>query len=233
MRLATPVGGEVWSGHRRIQWQTLTPAADVARVRAEVRVAESGEPVASMAAEGNPGELAWDTSEISNGRYCVRLSAFDADGALVGEDMGDPFTVRNRGKLVTRRRVVAAVPIAALGLLWWHPWRPRAVSAGDVEADPDAYLGTTARVRFHVVSSRATDEVIFLNASTDAYDKDFTATIFPEDLAAFRDAGIDDPIAHYYGKTVEVWGTVEWFHGPEIVLKSPEQIRVVGWWEVW
>lgn len=47
--------------------------------------------------------------------------------------------------------------------------------------------------------------------------------------ARFREAGIDDPAAHFQGKTVRVRGTVVMKEGwPYIEVDNPAQIEVVG-----
>jgi endonuclease YncB( thermonuclease family) len=54
---------------------------------------------------------------------------------------------------------------------------------------------------------------------------DFIVTIAPEDMANFRNDGIDP--RDYVGKTIRVRGIVQQFNGPEIEIAIPKQIEVV------
>ncbi|MGN6515460.1 MAG: thermonuclease family protein, partial [Rhizomicrobium sp.] len=75
------------------------------------------------------------------------------------------------------------------------------------------------RVESAAVKSRG-----YLNFGDD-WKNDFTATIAPDDMKAFRAAGID--LETYPGKIVRVRGVVEWHNGPEIEIASPSDIEVV------
>ncbi|MBV9331343.1 MAG: hypothetical protein JOZ55_07305 [Alphaproteobacteria bacterium] len=61
----------------------------------------------------------------------------------------------------------------------------------------------------------------FLDFGPHYPNENFTAVIFSSTASAFGD------ISAYYGKRVEVTGTVRLFHGrPEIVLETPRQLKV-------
>ncbi|MGD0193059.1 MAG: thermonuclease family protein [Rhizomicrobium sp.] len=64
----------------------------------------------------------------------------------------------------------------------------------------------------------------YLDFGTD-WHRDFTATISPEDLKSFREAGVDPE--SYEGKTVLVRGWVEKLRRPEIEVAVPEDIEVL------
>jgi len=64
----------------------------------------------------------------------------------------------------------------------------------------------------------------YLDFGTD-WSRDFTAVISPEDMKAFRQAGIDPE--SYEGKTVRLRGWVESRHRPEIEVAVPEDIEVL------
>ena len=67
------------------------------------------------------------------------------------------------------------------------------------------------------VSAKGTE---FLNFGDRYPNQDFTVVIFARSAA-----GIGD-IAHFYGKRVDVTGTVELYRGrPEIIVNEPAQIR--------
>ena len=57
------------------------------------------------------------------------------------------------------------------------------------------------------------------------WSRDFSATISPEDMKSFRQAGIDPE--SYAGKTVRVRGWVERLRRPEIEIAVPEDIEVL------
>jgi DNA/RNA endonuclease YhcR with UshA esterase domain len=69
----------------------------------------------------------------------------------------------------------------------------------------------------------------FLNSEADFKDdKNFTVFIPKEALEKFAKAKIEDPAAHYKGKTVRVTGTVTLYRDkPQIKVEDPEQIKVV------
>ena len=70
---------------------------------------------------------------------------------------------------------------------------------------------------------------VFLNSEENYQDaKNFTVFLDKEALAKFKKAKIDDPAAHYKGKTVRVTGTVKLYRDkPEIAVAEPDQVQVV------
>lgn len=68
------------------------------------------------------------------------------------------------------------------------------------------------------VSAKGTE---FLNFGDPYPNQDFTAVVFARSAASIGD------IARYYGKRVDVTGTVALYRGrPEIIVNDPGQIRV-------
>ena len=67
------------------------------------------------------------------------------------------------------------------------------------------------------VSAKGTE---FLNFGDRYPDQDFTVVIFA------RSAGAIGDVAKYYGRRIDVAGTIELYRGkPEIVVNAPNQIR--------
>jgi DNA/RNA endonuclease YhcR with UshA esterase domain len=67
------------------------------------------------------------------------------------------------------------------------------------------------------VSAKGTE---FLNFGDRYPDQDFTVVIFARSAGAFGD------VAKYYGRRIDVAGTIELYRGkPEIVVSVPNQIR--------
>ena len=78
------------------------------------------------------------------------------------------------------------------------------------------------------VKSTGGKDVCFLNSEADYKDdKNFTVFIPEETLEKFKKAKIDDPRAHFKGKTVQVTGTVTLYREkPQIKVEEPDQIKV-------
>ena len=79
------------------------------------------------------------------------------------------------------------------------------------------------------IKDRNGNDMVFLNSMKNFRDDDnFTVVIFAEALAKFRKAEIKAPAEHYRDKKVRVTGGIELRRGkPQIILKSPERIRIV------
>jgi len=87
------------------------------------------------------------------------------------------------------------------------------------------YLGKIKRVSGKIISTYYSGKALFLNYGDD-YKRDFTVVIFTEDLDSFTKAGID-PENFYNNKESIVTGRIKAFNGPEIVVRGPEQIKIV------
>ena len=84
-------------------------------------------------------------------------------------------------------------------------------------------------LQMEVKSASLVKGVCFLNSQENFKDdKNFTIFIDKEALEKFKEAKIDDPSAHYKGKTVQVKGKIILYRDrPEIKLSGPEAITVV------
>jgi hypothetical protein len=71
---------------------------------------------------------------------------------------------------------------------------------------------------------------IYLDSEENFHDeKNLAVVISAAGAAKFKDAGIDDPAAHFKGKTIRVTGTVVVHENrPRIVIEDPRQIRLVA-----
>src|SRR5262245_14452041 len=101
---------------------------------------------------------------------------------------------------------------------WRGPFRVR---------DPDDLrnrVGSFQIVEGNVVTATVTRGRAFINFGAD-YRTDFTVTIDPEDMRAFRQAKFDVPALA--GKRIRVRGWVEFYNGPEITLTTPEAIEIL------
>jgi hypothetical protein len=69
----------------------------------------------------------------------------------------------------------------------------------------------------------------YLNSEADFRgEKNFAVFIPNVALAAFKQAGVEDPGKHFYGKTILVTGTVAVAqHRPQIRVENPSQIKIV------
>jgi DNA/RNA endonuclease YhcR with UshA esterase domain len=69
----------------------------------------------------------------------------------------------------------------------------------------------------------------FLNSKEDYKDKDnFTVFINKTGTDSLKEAKIEDPEAHFKGKTIRVTGTVVLYKDrPEIIVEKSEQIKMV------
>jgi len=103
---------------------------------------------------------------------------------------------------------------------------PGVLSAEEVEHDMERYLGRWVTVRFYVASTYDSGKVIYLDSRGD-YEQNFTAVIFKRDEENFLALGIR-PELDYDHKLIEVSGWLQEWSGPEVVLRSPVQVRVIG-----
>ena len=100
-----------------------------------------------------------------------------------------------------------------------------ALTAEEVEENLARYRDKWVRVRFFVTSTKETSKVIYLDSPGD-YRKNFTAVIFQRDKPNFTAVGID-PALDYDHKLLEVQGFLREYNGPEIILCSPAQVKVL------
>jgi DNA/RNA endonuclease YhcR with UshA esterase domain len=84
-------------------------------------------------------------------------------------------------------------------------------------------------LQMEVKSATSREGVCFLNSEEDFKDaKNFTVFIDKDVLAKFKEAKVEDPAAHFKGKTVQVKGKVTLYRDrPQIKLSGPDAITVV------
>ena len=89
-----------------------------------------------------------------------------------------------------------------------------------------AYEGSFQIVEGKVINSAVRDSRVFLDFSAD-YRRGFSATVAPEDHAAFRHT--DPLVENLAGHTIRIRGMVQDFGGrPEIALSNPAQIEFIN-----
>jgi micrococcal nuclease len=89
--------------------------------------------------------------------------------------------------------------------------------------DAAQYYGQNKTVEGKIVASNNTGKVCFLNFHTD-WKTYFTAVIFSSDFNKFP----DHPEQYYLNRTIQVSGLIKEYKGkPEIIVKSPGQIRII------
>jgi hypothetical protein len=96
----------MWArGLRTVQWRASDPNGDPLQFQLEVRPEPAG-PWTLLAKDLEQTNHTWDTSALPDGRYRLRVTASDAGGNAVGEELrtealSQPFTVDNTPPLVT------------------------------------------------------------------------------------------------------------------------------------
>ncbi len=88
------------------------------------------------------------------------------------------------------------------------------------------FINQIRRVRGKVLSTYKSKKAVHLNFGKD-YKTDFTVIIFNDCLKFFTAKNIE-PQAFYKGKEVEVWGKIRKYNGPEIIVSTPYQIKVLN-----
>ena len=84
-------------------------------------------------------------------------------------------------------------------------------------------------MKIEVKSATLRNDVCFLNSEADfKSSKNFTVFLGRDALAKFKAAKIEDPAAHFKGKTIKVTGKVTLHkEKPQIDVDKPDQIEVV------
>ena len=96
----------MWArGLRTVQWRATDPNGDPLRFQIDVRPEPAG-PWTLIAKDLEQASHTWDTSALPDGRYRLRVTASDAGGNAVGEELStaavsQPFTVDNTPPRVT------------------------------------------------------------------------------------------------------------------------------------
>jgi DNA/RNA endonuclease YhcR with UshA esterase domain len=120
--------------------------------------------------------------------------------------------------------------VALVSALLWFPSasaedHPKPIST----AEAAKKVNEEVTVEMKVKSAALREGVCFLNSEEDYKDdKNFTIFIDKDTLAKFKDAKIEDPAAHFKGKTVQVKGKVALYRDrPEIKVSGPDAIKIV------
>jgi DNA/RNA endonuclease YhcR with UshA esterase domain len=102
---------------------------------------------------------------------------------------------------------------------------PKAIGA----AEAAKKVNEEVTLRMEVKSATLRETVCFLNSAEDFKDAaNFTLFIDKDALGKFKAAKIEDPAAHFKGKTVEVKGKVLLYRErPEIKVSGPEAITII------
>jgi DNA/RNA endonuclease YhcR with UshA esterase domain len=90
-------------------------------------------------------------------------------------------------------------------------------------------VGEKVTVEMEVKSAGKGSGVCFLNSEADFKDpKNFTLFIGKAGAEKFKEAKVEDPAAHFKGKTVRATGKVALYRErPQIVVEDPAQIAIV------
>jgi micrococcal nuclease len=87
------------------------------------------------------------------------------------------------------------------------------------------FINQIRTIKGKVLNTYKSDKCTYLNFGSN-YKTDFTVVIFNNSLDYFHKKGIN-PVDFYPGKLVEVSGKIREYNGPEIIINSPEEIRVI------
>lgn len=104
----------------------------------------------------------------------------------------------------------------------WSIQQPRRVDHDQA----GSYIGWMMNVTGQVRRVHIGPKAIHLNFGKD-YRKDFTAVIFRSDLSSLSKQGLLMPVTDYKGKHVQVTGYLRSYQGPEILIDSADQIKVL------
>lgn len=90
-------------------------------------------------------------------------------------------------------------------------------------------VNETVLLRMEVKAASISGNVGFLNSESSHRDeKNFVIFLSSKLLSQFRDSDIEDPVAHFKGKTIEVKGKVTLHREkPQIILDSPKSIKIL------
>ena len=110
---------------------------------------------------------------------------------------------------------------------------PRLIAADEAKpigpAEAASKVNEQVTVEMEVKAATMRGSVCFLNSEAEFKDpKNFTLFIDKDALTKFKEAKIDDPAAHFKGKTVRAEGKVVLYQKhPEIKLGGPDDIKIV------
>jgi DNA/RNA endonuclease YhcR with UshA esterase domain len=113
--------------------------------------------------------------------------------------------------------------------LWFAPVLAEDQSKPVGPAEAAKKVNEDVTLQMEVKSASLRGGVCYLNSEEDFKDaKNFTVFLDKEALAKFKEAKIEDPAAHFKGKTVQVKGKVTLYRDrPQIKLSGPAAIKLV------
>ena len=87
----------------------------------------------------------------------------------------------------------------------------------------------TVQMEVKSVGMARNGKMVFLNSESDYRTaKNFTVMLSESAVSKLKNAKVDDPGAHFKGKTVRVTGTVKLYREkPEIVVENPDDVVIV------
>ncbi len=197
--VASPKGGEFWSGKQKLSWQGRDADSDPLRYKVSIS-SDDGATWQSVALEtATDDSLDLDTSKYKDGQYRVKVEATDAsrnpEDPQTDQDISQPFTIDNTPPSIQGTRVEstpdgprltatisdATSPIAGAV---WHPARdekkpelkpeakPNAQAAIKPGPKPDAKPGAKPAISAApAISAIAASSTAASTASADAADK--------------------------------------------------------------
>jgi hypothetical protein len=160
---------------------------------------------------------------LSVGRSVGALAAGDS-GAVSshGEGAGSGESALGRPARGASSSIVTATTSTGAPVGTPPPCGARIPGAIPAESAAD-FLDTHQAVEFLVVGTKDTGKVTFLNAH-EPYQGHFYVAIFPSDYDLYP----APPAQYFRGRCIVVQGRIERYRGaPQIVLRGPEDVRVV------
>ena len=208
----------------------VTPDGMQVRLAGVLAPGEGGETVSQDKAEAARGLLAAElrsgpvtlAAVDSNDRYGRLLAQVFVDGGWVQGAMlraGVLLAAPDRGSALCMKLLTSAEDEARMARA--GHWRDGTFSLHT----PEQLRGRTGL--FEIVEGKVVTAMLnkgraYIDFGPD-YHTDFTVTIAPEDMKAFRQARFD--VKKLAGQTVRVRGWIELYNGPEIEISTPGAIQ--------
>jgi hypothetical protein len=152
----------------------------------------------------------------------VVLLADRKDGKPLNADEG-PYRVVVPDEKRNTRWIKRVVRISVRGSA------PPAVPKASIDRPGAGHITVEMTVKSSKNALAGRQEIYLDSEENFRDEKNLAVVISAAGAAKFKDAGIDDPAAHFKGKTIRVTGTITVQENrPRIVVEDPRQIRVVA-----